>query len=582
MLLKSREESLRVNLPTVLVLMMSACVQPSLAREPQDQGATPSTPPAILGKIDLSPTLNGLHIEVETSVPIVPTSERLTNPDRLVFDFPGCQLQGANRHVPVNSGPVRELRLSQFSLHPPVTRVVVDSRAPLDFEVKPSGNKVVIDISFPKASASVPSTPPAPSVDKEHAAPVGTVKQHTTPTGTSARASGASAYSLQAKARALNVEDLQALEDKAEAGDPEAETTLALAYHAGVLLKQSDADALRLLHKAADRGYRAAQESLGIFSETGIGEEQPDPAKALEWYKKAVQQGSLDAATNIGLMYARGRGVPKNSVEASTWLRKAAEGGDAIAQYNLALLYGRGDGVPKNDKESRRWLTAAAEQNVIPALLDLANFYLNPPASTEPDVEHAIPYLEKAAGLDNAHAQAMLGTIFARGVQGKPDYEQSVNWYRKAAEHGDPDGECGLAIRYALGQGVPVDLEEARRLFKAAADRGQLEAQYDLAVMSEEGKGGPADQQAAAHYFQLAAEQGASKAQFRLGRLLAGIQKSPGDRVKAYQWLMLAQDSIKESSAALSDLRKSMTEQEITEAERGVDAWRIAHKTVHQ
>jgi TPR repeat protein len=175
----------------------------------------------------------------------------------------------------------------------------------------------------------------------------------------------------------------------------------------------------------------------------------------------------------------------------------------------------------------------------------------------------------------------MLGTIFAKGVQGKPDYEQSVSWYGKAAEQRDRDGECGLAIRYALGQGVPVDLLEARRLFKAAADQGQLEAQYNLAVLSEEGKGGPVDQDAAAHYFQLAAEQGATKAQFRLGRLLASKQESPGDKVSAYRWLTLAQDSIKESSAALSDLRKSMNEQEIAEADREVDAWRIAHQARH-
>lgn len=41
--------------------------------------------------------------------------------------------------------------------------------------------------------------------------------------------SSASAYKLQDKAKDLKVEDLQSLEDKASAGDPEAETLLALA-----------------------------------------------------------------------------------------------------------------------------------------------------------------------------------------------------------------------------------------------------------------------------------------------------------------------------------------------------------------
>jgi TPR repeat protein len=112
----------------------------------------------------------------------------------------------------------------------------------------------------------------------------------------------------------------------------------------------------------------------------------------------------------------------------------------------------------------------------------------------------------------------------------------------------------------------------------AAADQGQLDAQYNLAIMGEEGKGGPADRALAAHYYQLAAEQGMIKAQFRLGQLLASDGESRSNRVSAYKWLMLAQDSIKESSAALNDLRKSMNAQEIAEAEREVDTWRVAHQ----
>jgi TPR repeat protein len=572
---------LPARVPTVLLVVLICICFGTIFACGQQDSKLPGTisspaPSVILKKVTVSASSNGLVIEIATSAPLIPTSDRLANPDRLVFDFPGCELQATNRHIPVNTGPVRELRLSQFSLHPPVSRVVVDSNLPLDFEMKPSGNKVVIEITFPK-SPSHPATPAIRSspAKQESAADAGAGNPPTQKI-VSSEVPKPSAYSLQAKAKALNVEDLQGLEDMAAAGNPEAQTTLALAYHAGVLLKQNDAEALRLLHKAADHDFMAAEESLGILAETGIGTQQPSPSEAIEWYKKAVRQGSLDAATNIGLMYAQGRGVPRDAVEALNWLRQAAEGGDATAQYNLALLYARGDGIPKNEKESVRWLTAAADQNVIPALLDLANFYMHPPASTTEDVSRAIPYYKKAAELGSARAQAILGTIFAKGMQGVPDYEQSVNWYRNAADQGERDGQCGLAMRYALGQGVPIDLEEARRLFTAAANQGQPEAEYDLAVMCEEGKGGPADRSLAEHYYQMAAERGAPKAQFRLGMLLASGE-SRTDKVSAYRWLMLSQDSMKESSAALNSLRKSMNDQEIAEAERQVDTWRLAH-----
>ena len=43
-------------------------------------------------------------------------------------------------------------------------------------------------------------------------------------------------------------------------------------------------------------------------------------------------------------------------------VRTCAEQGDARAQYNLGLMYARGDGVPEDDAEAVRWWRLAAEQ----------------------------------------------------------------------------------------------------------------------------------------------------------------------------------------------------------------------------
>lgn len=151
-----------------------------------------------------------------------------------------------------------------------------------------------------------------------------------------------------------------------------------------------------------------------------------------------------------------------------------------------------------------------------------------------------------------------------------------MKWYRKAVEQGQPDAQFGLAVAYALGQGVPPDPQEALRLYIAASDQGHAGAQYNLATLYEDGKGTPADLPLALRYYQLAADQGVPQAQFRLGRLLADNKESRSDRVAAYKWLMLAENAIKESEPVLSDLRKSMTQEEINEAEREVDNWRVA------
>lgn len=569
-------------------------------QKPQPAASVSSIPAASVGNIDVSSRPEGLTITIAVSAPVVPTAARASNPDRLIFDFSGSELKGANRHVPVNRGPVKEIRVSLFSVHPAVTRLVVDSTERLDFELKPpESGTVVIEISFPKALATAPvplSNSSAPEPEKARAPTLEPQKKAQPPgiSGTGMlfepqkpsepkppkRSASAppGAYAMMDKAKALSVEDLQPLEAKAQAGDPESETLLALAYYAGVLLKKDDVEATRLLRKAADHEYMAAEEALGMFAETGIGRDQKQPAfaDALGWYDKAAKQGSIDAATDIALLYANGKGVVRDPAQAVAWFRRAAEGGDGSAQYNLALMYERGEGVPQDYKEAVRWLSAAADQNLVPPLLALAEISLQPPSTMTADVKKAIYYYEKAAGLGSATAEVTLGTIFSKGLPGKVDYAHAIEWYKKAADHGDPDGEFALGVSYALGHGVPVDYAEARRWLTAAANQGQVEAQYDLAIICEQGNGAPPDRDLAAHYYQMASDQGMAKAQYRYGLLLAK-GTSIGDRIAAYQWLALAGESVKESSEALSGVKKSMSQAEIAQAEQDVANWRAAH-----
>ena len=75
----------------------------------------------------------------------------------------------------------------------------------------------------------------------------------------------------------------------------------------------------------------------------------------LDTVRQAAEQGYAYAQNNLGVMYANGRGVPKDDAEAVRWFRLAAEQGDAAAQYNLGLMYANGEGVPKDDAEAVRW-----------------------------------------------------------------------------------------------------------------------------------------------------------------------------------------------------------------------------------
>ena len=87
-----------------------------------------------------------------------------------------------------------------------------------------------------------------------------------------------------------------------------------------------------------------------------------DYATAMEGFRVHAEQGDADAQNNLGFMYAQGKGVPENDVEAVKWSRKAAEQGDAFAQYNLGVMYAQGARVPEDYVLAYAWLNLAAAQ----------------------------------------------------------------------------------------------------------------------------------------------------------------------------------------------------------------------------
>src|SRR5260370_24656319 len=52
-----------------------------------------------------------------------------------------------------------------------------------------------------------------------------------------------------------------------------------------------------------------------------------------------AELGNPRAQTYIGFMYANGRGVAQNYIEAARWYRRAGEQGIPTAQYMLGLMY---------------------------------------------------------------------------------------------------------------------------------------------------------------------------------------------------------------------------------------------------
>lgn len=60
-----------------------------------------------------------------------------------------------------------------------------------------------------------------------------------------------------------------------------------------------------------------------------------DDAQAVQWYRKAAEQGLAAAQYSLGLRYEKGLGVPNVYTLAEEWYRKAAEQGNTEAKEKL-------------------------------------------------------------------------------------------------------------------------------------------------------------------------------------------------------------------------------------------------------
>jgi TPR repeat protein len=54
-------------------------------------------------------------------------------------------------------------------------------------------------------------------------------------------------------------------------------------------------------------------------------------AKAVEWFKKAAEQGMTGSMATLGMMYKEGNGVEKNVEEARKWYKLAGFGEEEMS-----------------------------------------------------------------------------------------------------------------------------------------------------------------------------------------------------------------------------------------------------------
>ena len=183
---------------------------------------------------------------------------------------------------------------------------------------------------------------------------------------------------------------------------------------------------------------------------------------AFEEWRPLAEEGHIGAQIGLGLMYATGKGVLEDDVEAEKWYRLAAEQGNALAQYNLGVIYRNGRGVARDPVEGAKWYRLAAEQGVAAAQFNLGNMLYEEGEWVAENYVEAIRWYVQAAEQGLVVAQAALGSINAGGVGVPKNYVTAYLWWSLAATQGHKIAAKNLDI--LMSQMTMDEIAEGARL----------------------------------------------------------------------------------------------------------------------
>jgi hypothetical protein len=181
-----------------------------------------------------------------------------------------------------------------------------------------------------------------------------------------------------------------------------------------------------------------------------------DLGRARSAWDRALGLGLREQAMtgNAWAQFAEGRRQfyrEKNYVAAVEWTRKAADQGFAAAQCALGSMYGRGLGVARSHTLARQWWRKAAMQGFASAQCRLGVRYCSGGFGLEKNFSLAVEWHRKAAEQGVAVSQFGLGVLYAKGNGVQQNYTFAVDWYRKAAVQGHSMAQYGLGCIYERG-----------------------------------------------------------------------------------------------------------------------------------
>jgi TPR repeat protein len=267
-------------------------------------------------------------------------------------------------------------------------------------------------------------------------------------------------------------------------GSPEAMFYLADCYGQGRLGLQVDTkEAFNLYQSAAKAGHAASAYRTAVCCEMGHeegGGTRKDPAKAVQWYRRAAVLGDTPAMYKMGMILLKGLlGQQKHLGEAINMLKRAADNADAEnphALHELGLLYEAQTGsekVIRDEEYASQLFRQAAELGYKFSQFRLGQAYEYGLLGCPIEARSSIGWYTRAAAQEEHQSELALSGWYLTGSQGilEQSDTEAYLWARKAACAEPPLPKALFAMGYftEVGIGCPRSLEEAKRWYGRAA-----------------------------------------------------------------------------------------------------------------
>ncbi len=221
----------------------------------------------------------------------------------------------------------------------------------------------------------------------------------------------------------------------------------------GWIFEEDRDKAYKILESVEDKNNALYLRAMGELYYNGSAQIKVDYKKAIEYYKKAYENGNAYSACLIGNLYCFGN---KDSKEVNN--------------------------IPKDIKKAVEWYDKGIESNNTDCMINMFYICMDEDSTfiEYHNTNRAIELLKKAVSHGDAYSMFKLGSLYQMGEFLEKNDEKAFEYYKKSFDLHNPKGAFALGFAYIEGIGCEKSVIDGVKIWKKAVEFGSGAAANNL------------------------------------------------------------------------------------------------------